>query len=453
MASERKSKVVVIGGGSSYTPEIVEGLIARAEGLSLREVWLVDIPEGGEKLEIVGSLARRMLARKGDPFELHLTTDRREALPGASYVVTQIRVGGMQARIKDERIPLRHGVIGQETTGPGGFAKALRTVPVILGICRDMEELAPGSWLVNFTNPSGIVTEAVTRHSRTQVIGLCNNAINMERWFAREFGATPEDVFVEYVGCNHLLWANRVWVKGVEVTDQLLDKVAAGGDWPPGLIESLRAIPCGYHHYYYMKDEMVAKAKQADAEGKPTRGEQIIPLEKELFDLYRDPKLAKKPKALSKRGGALYSEAACRLIQSIQTDRRDIQCVNTRNCGALSDLAPDSVVEVSCVIGADGPRPITIGPLRPELRGLLQQVKAYEELTIKAAVTGDRGAALQALVANPLVPSASVAKAVLDDLLEAHADHLPQFARTRPRTTKKRAAKKAVKKKATARRR
>ncbi|MFB3881982.1 MAG: 6-phospho-beta-glucosidase [Armatimonadota bacterium] len=436
--ADRKSKVVVIGGGSSYTPEIVEGLIARAEVLSLREVWLVDIPEGREKLEVVGNLAKRMVAAKGKPFKLHLTTDRREALPGASYVVTQIRVGGMQARIKDERIPLRHGVIGQETTGPGGFAKALRTVPVILGICRDMEELAPGSWLVNFTNPSGIVTEAATRHSRTQVIGLCNNAINMERWFAREFDATPQDVFVEYVGCNHLLWANRVWVKGVEVTEQLLKKVAAGGDWPPGLIESLRAIPCGYHHYYYMKDEMLARARQADAEGKPTRGEQIIPLEKELFDLYRDPKLAEKPKALSKRGGALYSEAACRLIESIHTDRRDIQCVNTRNRGALSDLPADSVVEVSCVIGADGPRPITIGPLRPELRGLLQQVKAYEELTIKAAVTGDRGAALQALIANPLVPSAKVAKEVLDDLLEAHAAHLPQFRKAASRAQRAR---------------
>jgi len=427
MASERDSKVVVIGGGSSYTPEIVEGLIARAAELSLREVWLVDIPEGREKLDIVGALAKRMVARAGGPFALHLSTDRREALPGASYVVTQIRVGGMPARIKDERIPLRHGVIGQETTGPGGFAKALRTVPVILDICRDMEGLAPGSWLVNFTNPSGIVTEAVTRHSSARVIGLCNNAINMERWFAREFEVAPQDVFVEYVGCNHLLWANRVWVKGAEVTERLLKKVAASGDWPSGLIESLRAVPCGYHHYYYMKDEMLAKAQQAEAEGKPTRGEQIIPIEKELFELYRDPDLAEKPAALSKRGGALYSEAACRLIESIHTDRRDIQCVNTTNRGALSDLPPDSVVEVSCVIGADGPRPITVGPLRPELRGLLQQVKAYEELAIKAAVTGDRGAALQALIANPLVPSAKVAKGVLDDLLEAHAQHLPQF--------------------------
>jgi len=449
MASSPESKVVVIGGGSTYTPEIVEGLIGRAEELSLREVWLVDIPSGQKKLQIVGKLAKRMVERNGNPFELHLTTKRREALPGADYVVTQIRVGGMAARIKDEKIPLRHGVIGQETTGPGGFAKALRTVPVILDICRDMEELAPGSWLVNFTNPSGMVTEAVARHSNTQVIGLCNNAINMERWFAREFNATPEETFIEFVGCNHLLWANRVRVRGVDVTDKLLKRVAAGDEWPKGLIESLRAIPCGYHHYYYSGDEALKKQKRE----KKTRGEQIIGIEKELFALYRDPNLSEKPKALSKRGGALYSEAAVRLISSIHTDRRDIQCVNTTNRGALSDLPPDSVVEVSCVIGADGPRPLTVGPLRPELLGLLQQVKAYEELTIQAAVRGDRGAAAQALLANPLVPSFRVAAALVDDLLEAHAEHLPQFARTRRRTTKKRAAKKAAKKKASAKRR
>lgn len=423
MATNAGSKVVVIGGGSSYTPEIVEGLIGRAEEISLREVWLVDIPEGQEKLDIVGGLAKRMVAAAGRPFALHLTADRREAFPDASYIVTQIRVGGIQARINDERIPLQHGVIGQETTGPGGLAKALRTIPVLLDICRDLEELAPQAWLVNFTNPSGIVTEAVTRHSNTRVIGLCNNAINMERWFAREFDASPEETFIEFVGCNHLLWANRVWVRGTDVTDSLLERVAASGEWPRELIESLRAIPCGYHHYYYMPDEMLAKAQQA---GK-TRGEEIIAIEKELFALYRDPDLTNKPEALSKRGGSLYSEAAVRLIVSIHSDRRDIQCVNTTNRGALSDLAPDSVVEVNCVIGADGPTPLAVGPLRPELRGLLQQVKAYEELTIQAAVTGDKGVALQALLANPLVPSVGMAKRLLEELLAAHAEYLPQF--------------------------
>lgn len=427
MAREDGTRVVVIGGGSSYTPEIVEGLIARAQALSLAEVWLVDIPAGREKLEVVGALARRMVEKAGADLEVRWTLDRREALEGASYVVTQIRVGGIAARIRDERVPLRHGVIGQETVGPGGFAKALRTVPVVLDICRDMEELCPQAWLINFTNPSGIVTEAALRHTRARVIGLCNNPINMERWFAREFDARPQELFVEYVGCNHLLWAQRVMVRGRDVTPELLRRVEAGGEWPAGLIEALGAIPCGYHHYYYCGDQMLAKLQEAEAAGKPTRGEQIVAIERELFAQYAEPGLAEKPEALSKRGGALYSEAAVRLMASIHGDRRDIQCVDTANRGALSDLPADSVVEVSCVIGAQGPRPLTVGPLRPELRGLLQQIKAYEELTIEAAVNGDRRAALLALVANPLVPSARVARALLDDLLEAHAEHLPQF--------------------------
>jgi len=427
MPSEAGCKVVVIGGGSSYTPEIVEGLQARREQLPVRELWLVDIPQGREKLEVVGGLAKRMVARAGSPLEVKLTLDRREALGGADYVVTQIRVGGIAARIKDERVPLRHGVIGQETTGPGGFAKALRTVPVILDICRDMEELAPEAWLVNFTNPSGIVTEAVTRHRKTKVVGLCNNAINIERWLQREFQAGPEEVFIEFVGCNHLLWVTGLFVRGADMTEELIAKVEAGGEWPPGLIESLRAVPCGYHHYYYQQDEMLAKQQKNDAAGKPTRGEQIVQIEKELFDRYRDPNLAQKPEALSKRGGALYSEAAVRLMASIHNDRRDIQCVNTANRGALADLPAESVVEVNCVIGCDGPTPLATGPLRPELRGLLQQVKAYEELTIQAAISGDRKVALQALLANPLVPSFRVAQALLDELIEAHREHLPQF--------------------------
>jgi 6-phospho-beta-glucosidase len=429
MPRKQGLKAVILGGGSSYTPEIIEGLLSRPQEISVREVWLVDIPAGEEKLGVVVALAERMVERAGSPFQVRLTLDRREALAGADFVVTQIRVGGIRARIKDERVPLRHGVIGQETTGPGGFAKALRTIPVILDICRDIEELAPGAWLINFTNPSGIVTEAVTRHAGTKVIGLCNNAINMERSIQQAYGARPEEVFIEFVGCNHLLWATRVVVRGDDVTADLMRRLAERGEWPGELLESLRAIPCGYHRYYYMGDEALEALQRADAEGKPTRGEAILQIEKELFDLYRDPHLAEKPAALSQRGGALYSEAAVRLISSIVNDRRDIQCVDTTNRGALADLAPDCVVEVNCVIDGEGAHPLTIGRLRPELRGLLQQVKAYEELTIEAAVSGDRKVALQALLANPLVPSLRTAKALLDDLLEAHAEHLPRFAR------------------------
>jgi 6-phospho-beta-glucosidase len=427
MARKQGTKVVVMGGGSSYTPEIVEGLIGRAGELSLRDVWLVDIPAGEEKLSIVGALAKRMVKKANSPFKVHLTVDRREALPDADFVVTQIRVGGIAARIKDERVPLKHGVMGQETVGPGGFAKALRTVPQILAICRDMAELCPSAWLINFTNPSGIVTEAVSRHTGVNVIGLCNIPINTERSLQRQYKAKPEEMYIQFVGLNHLVWLNRVTCRGVDVTAELVAKTEAGGHWPKGLVEAIGAIPCGYHNYYYSPDKATEHLLEAQREGKPTRGEQIVEIERELFAQYRKRSLAVKPEALSKRGGALYSEAAVRLISSIHNDRRDIQCVDTRNLGALSDLPADSVVEVNCVIDRQGPHPIAVGPLPPQLRGLLQQVKAYEELTVEAAITGDRNTALAALIANPIVPNAHIAKPLLEDLLEAHRDYLPAF--------------------------
>jgi 6-phospho-beta-glucosidase len=444
MAKAQKRKIVVIGGGSSYTPEIMDGLIKRHEELSLGEVWLVDIPEGKEKLDIVGGLARRMVNRAGKPFRLRATIDRREALPDADFIVTQMRVGGIRSRIKDERIPLKHGVIGQETTGPGGFMKALRTIPAMLAICRDIEELAPNAWMINFTNPSGIITETVFRHARVNIVGLCNLPIGTERWLQRDFTCTPQELFIEFVGCNHLVWINRVFVRGVEVTDELIERSATGGSWPRELLESLRAIPCGYHRYYYMKDQELAHLQKADAEGRPTRGEAILDIEKELLSQYADPKLKEKPAALSKRGGGGYSDAAVRLIASICNDRRDIQTVDTRNRGAIADLSQDSVVEIGSVITGAGPIPLTIGSVRPELRGLLQQVKAYEELTVRAGVTGDRRAALQALVANPLVPSVGVAIPLLDELLEANRDYLPQFF-PRPRRSRTASTRKAPK--------
>jgi 6-phospho-beta-glucosidase len=428
MSSPQGRKFVVIGGGSSYTPEIMEGLIARAEDLAIAEVWLVDIPSGSEKLNIVGGLAGRMVEKAGRPFDLKLTLDRREALPGADFVVTQMRVGGIPARIKDEHIPLRHGVIGQETTGPGGFAKALRTIPAILAICRDLEELSRMAWIINFTNPSGLVTEAITRHSKVNVVGLCNLPIGTERWFQRHFKVSPEEIFIQFAGLNHLVWVTQVLVRGVDRTQELIAHMADHGDWPRELLESLGAIPCGYHRYYYLKDEQLEHLQQAHAEGKPTRGEAILGIEKELFAQYASPDLKEKPAALSQRGGGGYADAALRLVSSICHDRRDIQCVDTPNRGALSDLPLHSVVETNCVITSQGPVPLAVGPLPPQLRGLLQQVKAYEELTVAAAVTGDRKLALQALIANPLVPSARVAKLLLDDLLAAHAPHLPQFA-------------------------
>ena len=434
---ERSLKVAVVGGGSSYTPEIIEGLLNRREQLPLRELWLVDIAAGKDKLDIIAGLAKRMTAKFGNPFAIKTALERQEALDGADFVLSQFRVGGLDARIRDESIPMRYGAIGQETVGAGGFAKAMRTIPVVLDLCRDMQRLCPDSFLINFTNPAGVVTEAASLHSKVKVVGLCNNPINMENWVAEQFGVPRSQVYIEFVGCNHLVWGKRVFVQGRDVTREALEKLA--GDttmnmknipdhaWPRELVMSLGAFPNPYHKYYYMHDVMLAEMLEKRRAGKPTRGEEVKTVEAELFKKYRDPSLDVKPEELSKRGGALYSEAAVQVIESIYNDRKDIQCVDTLNRGALLDLPDDVVVEVSCVITRSGPVPLTVGRLGPRLLGLLQLIKAFESLTIQAAVRGDREAALQALTMNPLVPSIGVAQRILSDILAENAEYLPQF--------------------------
>ena len=435
--SREPAKIAVVGGGSSYTPEIIEGLLARREELPLRELWLVDIAAGKEKLDIVTGLANRMAAKFGSPFPIKATLSRTEALDGADFVLSQFRVGGLDARIRDERIPMRYGAIGQETVGAGGFANAMRTIPVVLGLCHDMERLCPEAFLINFTNPAGVVTEAASLHSKIKVVGLCNNPINMENWVALQFGVPRSQVSIEFVGCNHLVWGKRVFVQGSDVTHEALERLA--GDttmnmknipdhaWPRELVMSLGAFPNPYHKYYYMQDVMLAEMLDKCRDGKPTRGEEVKRVEADLFKKYRDPHLDVKPEELSQRGGSLYSEAAVQVIDSITNDRKDVQCVDTLNHGALSDLPDEVVVEVSCVITGHGPVPVTVGPLPAQILGLLQLIKAFESLTIQAATRGDKDAALQALTMNPLVPSIGVAQRILDDILAENKEYLPQF--------------------------
>jgi len=430
-------KIAVIGGGSSYTPELVEGLLNRSEELPVRELWLVDVAMGQEKLDIITELTRRMIKKANSTMEVYATLDRRAALDGADYIMTQFRVGQLPARINDERIPLRHGVIGQETTGPGGFMKALRTIPVLFGVCDDMAQLCPDAWIINFANPSGIVTEAVLRHKTPRIIGLCNGPINTIAWAAKTFNVTPAEVFVEFTGCNHVTWGRRVYVNGRDVTQEMLAEMAGENSlhtknipslaWSQEMLAAMDGIPSGYIKYYYMREAMLAEYLKNESEGKPCRGEEVLQVESELFKEYADPNLDHKPEALSKRGGALYSEAALRLVSSIQHDRRDIQCVNTLNRGVLTDLADDVAVEVNCMIDRRGATPLAIGALNPFVRGMLQQVKAFEEMTVRAAVTGDRSIALEALTINPLVPSMAVASTLLEEMLEANRAYLPQF--------------------------
>lgn len=439
--SRERVKIAVIGGGSSYTPELVEGLIRRFEELPVRELHLVDIEAGRRKLEVVGALAKRMIERAGVPIQVHLTFNREEAIVGADYVITQLRVGLLDARARDERIPLRYGRIGQETTGAGGFAKALRTIPVILEICRDIERLAPNAFLINFTNPAGIITEAALKHSSVRTIGLCNLPIGTKMQMAALAEVGVDEIDIENVGLNHLNWTTRIQVQGKDVTEEILQQVSGlqgfsmknipDFGWDGEFLHSVGALPCSYLRYYYMEDEMLEEEEEA-AGTVGTRAEVVKQVEQELFALYEDESLNEKPSQLEKRGGAFYSEAALNLITSIYNNHQDLQIVNVRNGSILPFLDENVVIETKCVIDADGAHPIALSQrVPPHLRGLIEIVKAYEELTVEAAVHGDYEVALQALTIHPLVRSAKVAKLILDDILKENAAFLPQFSSNR----------------------
>lgn len=429
-------KIVTIGGGSSYTPELVEGFIKRHKELPVKELWLVDIEEGKHKLEIVGNLAKRMVKKAGVDMEVNLTLDRREALKDADFVTTQLRVGLLDARIKDERIPLSHGVIGQETNGAGGLFKALRTVPVVLDIIKDIEELCPNAWLVNFTNPTGVISEAVFKYTNfRRYIGLCNVPIGVKNGMADILEVEKDRVEMDFAGLNHMVYTLNVRLDGKDITKEAIEKFVTSSltmqnikDIPlnADFVRALGVIPCPYHKYYYKHKEMLEEELEGFKDGK-TRGETVKALEDDLFELYKDENLAVKPPQLEKRGGAYYSDAACNLINSIYNDKKDIQVVNTLNNGAIRDFREDSAAEMSCVITKEGPKPLSVGYLPVAVSGLVTEIKSFEILAAKAAVEGDYNAALQALCINPLIPSDDLAKTILDEMMEAHKEYLPQF--------------------------
>ena len=440
-------KIVTIGGGSSYTPELMEGFIKRYEELPIREIWLVDIEEGREKLEIVGKMAQRMWDASPYDVKVHLTLDRREALKDADFVTTQFRVGLLNARIKDERIPFSYGLLGQETNGAGGIFKAFRTIPVILDIVKDMKELCPNAWLINFTNPSGMVTEAVMRYGNWErVIGLCNVPVGAMMKEPATIGKTLDQLVYKFAGLNHFHWHRVFDLDGNEVTQQIIDAMYEGKDGgvPANIfdvplfkeqLDEIGMIHCGYHRYYYRQEEMLAHGlEEYNTIG--TRAQQVKQTEAELFELYKDPNLDHKPEQLAKRGGAHYSDAACETIAAIYGNKNTHIVVTTRNNGALPDLPPESAAEVSSFIGATGARPIAFGKLHPAECGWLQCMKNMEWCVEEAAVTGNYGLAMQAFFLNPQIPSGATAKRVLDELLIAHKKYLPQFADTIARLEK-----------------
>lgn len=433
-------KVAVFGGGSTYTPELVNGFLERAGQFPLDELWLMDIDE--ERLNIVGGFARRMVEFKGSPFRVILTTDARQAVRDADYVTTQLRVGHMEARRRDEYLGRRHGLVGQETTGVGGMAKALRTIPVILEIARLMQELAkPGAMLVNFTNPAGLVTQALSKYApETPAVGVCNVPIGMKmRILAGLEQATGRKIELaraelDTLGLNHLSWHRGFTVDGEDVWPQVLAgylaelKAQPEPEWDPRMIEITRMIPNYYLQYFYDTERKVA----AQQHWPPSRAEEVMEVEKRLLAQYADPSLREPPADLMKRGGAYYSTVATQLLNAHYNDLGEKHVVNLKHAGAVPGWPEDWVLEMPALVRRSGITPLPAAPLPPAQFGLLAAVKAYELLTVEAAVHGDRDAAYQALLVHPLGPKGNKVQAVLDDLLETHREYLPQFWKERP---------------------
>jgi 6-phospho-beta-glucosidase len=417
-------KAAIIGAGSTYTPEIIEGFIVRQKSLNFQSFYLMDIDK--EKLDIVGGLAKRMLEASGFKGKVILTCDLDEAITGADYIFAQIRVGGLKARILDEKIPLKYGLLGQETTGAGGFMKAIRTVPVMLDIARRIEKLAPDAWLINFSNPSGIVAQALLNHTKVKTIGLCNCFINMHAELVNTTGT--KDFEYNYLGLNHLSWITSVTVNGENVLERLGKtgakmKNVPDVEYDDELIAAIPALPSSYLSYYYLRDEQFQHCVKSEK----SRGEVCAELEDSLVRQYSDPNLQEKPKELEQRGGSLYSTAAVSVADAIENDKNEYHVVNVKNNGVLSFMEDSDVVEVKCLVNRNGATPVaTEKPDNPYIIGLMQAVKAYEKLTVRAVVNGSRADALAALMIHPLIGDYHKAKGLLDDMFEANAPYVPK---------------------------
>ena len=427
-------KVTVIGGGSTYTPELVSGFLARMEKFPLSELWLMDIDP--QRLEIVGGFAQRIVESHGSPFIVVLSTDQRAAVDGASYVTTQLRVGQMEARRRDEYLGQRHGLIGQETTGVGGMAKAMRTIPVILKIAEDMRQLAPGAILVNFTNPAGLVAQALSQYAPDVLsVGVCNVPITTKMSILERLEKVtgqyiaPERAELQTLGLNHLSWHRGFTIDGEDAWPQVMASYLAElraqehPEWDIRSLEVLGMIPNYYLQYYYY----TAKKLAAQANWPPSRADEVMLVEEALLSQYADPALKEPPADLMKRGGAYYSTVATQLLTAHYNNLGETHVVNVPNQGAVPEWPAHWVLEMPASVSRSGIQPLPAQPLPLACFGLIAQVKSFELLTVEAAVHGDRQAAYQALLAHPLGPSADRVQAVLDDLLETHRDYLPRF--------------------------
>ncbi|WBO66308.1 6-phospho-beta-glucosidase [Streptomyces camelliae] len=417
-------KLTVVGGGSTYTPELIDGFARLRDTLPIEELVLVD-PDA-ERLRLVGGLARRIFAKQGHDGRIVTTGDLDAGVEGADAVLLQLRVGGQAARQQDETWPLECGCVGQETTGAGGLAKALRTVPVVLDIAERVRRTNPRAWIVDFTNPVGIVTRALLQAGH-RAVGLCNVAIGFQRTFANLLGVAPADVHLGHVGLNHLTWETGVRLGGPEGADVLPRLLAEHGDaiagdvrLPRPLLDRLGVVPSYYLRYYYAHDEVVNELRT-----KPSRAAEVAQMERELLTMYGDPALDEKPALLAKRGGAFYSEAAVDLAAALLGGGGSpYQVVNTLNKGTLPFLPDDAVIEVQAAVGPAGPAPLPVGDLDPLFSGLIANVTAYEELALEAALRGGRDRVFRALLAHPLIGQYDYADRLTDQLIAHNREHL-----------------------------
>ncbi|MFC3898832.1 6-phospho-beta-glucosidase [Lentzea rhizosphaerae] len=416
-------KLTVVGGGSTYTPELIDGIAGRRTSLAVDEIVLVDPDE--HRLSLVGPFSQRLLQHAGHPAKARTTTSLEDGVEGASAVLLQLRVGGQKARASDETFPLTCGCVGQETTGAGGLAKALRTVPVVLDIAETVRELAgPDTWIVNFTNPVGIVTRALLQAGH-KAIGLCNVAITFQRWTSGLLGVDPSTVELEHVGLNHLTWERGVYVDGVDRLPELLSQHLEGLSKHVGidasLIQRLNMVPSYYLNYFYNHDAVVKKQRN-----EPPRAEVVAAVEKELLDIYGDPSVVTKPEQLSQRGGAYYSEAAVQLVHALTGGAgAEKHVVNVQNNGSLPFLPDDAVIEVSSTVDSKGGVALPVRPVEPTISGLISHVTAYEYLALEAAIHGGRDRVANALLAHPLIGQHAIADQLADELIAQNRDLLP----------------------------
>lgn len=426
-------KLVYIGGGSTRAAGTVASFIHHGGGSHFKgsEVVLVDLD--AERLDIVRRMAQKMSDQLGAGIKITATTDRRAALPGADAVLTSFRPGGFEARYLDESIPLKHGYIGQETQGAGGFFMAMRSLHVIRDIVSDMEELCPDAWLFNYTNPVNIVSEAITHHSRIKTVSLCEGPIIFPRWIAKTAGLDPDRIDVTMVGLNHNCWSNRHLYEGRDMMPLLAEAYERLKDDPSvsrheirmlKLAVTMGSLPADYFQYYYYKEE-VLEALQAKG---TTRAQDILAKVPDYWQHYTEQAASDVP-ALDpnrSRGGLHELELAFDVMDAVFNDRKEIWHCNMPNNGALADFPADRVVEVPCFVDRHGIAPIAQGAMPKQTAGLVKMLGEYQALTAEAGWSGTRIDGIRALASHPLVFSIDRAERLYDEMAAAHRAYLPE---------------------------